>query len=526
MGDALVLQNELKENVSFFLKKKILMSFDILNDPKLNKEGILDLIKKKKKEDQFLVLSSDTKKILENNGRIDINWRDLEKARALFEKKKNIKTCPALLQNIDSKKKDEKKVKVLFSYEEELKNKKKKEQDVVSYFNKRYNSLRKILQNRVELQNTISINRLLQKKNKEEVAVIGMVSDIETTKNNNLFIKVEDPTASIKIFINKNKPELFNQAKDITYDEVIGVKGVYNEKIIYTNSLFPPDIPLGKELKKCEEECYTVFLSDLHVGSTKFLPEQFNNFIKWINGEFGNEMQKEISKKVKYIFIAGDLIDGLGIYPGQESELNIKDIYKQYEECANLLKKIPSNISIIICPGNHDAMRLSEPQPPLYEDFAQPMFELTNVFLVSNPSLINIHSSGDFPGFDVLIYHGYSFDYYVANIDSIRNQGGYDRADLIMKFLLKKRHLAPAYSSTLYMLGKDKDPLVIERIPDFFVTGHIHKTSVSNYRNITLICGSCWQSKTPFQEKVGHHPEPCRVPVVNLKTRKVKILKF
>jgi len=256
------------------------------------------------------------------------------------------------------------------------------------------------------------------------------------------------------------------------------------------------------------------------------LPEQFNNFIKWINGEFGNEMQKEISKKVKYIFIAGDLIDGLGIYPGQESELNIKDIYKQYEECANLLKKIPSNISIIICPGNHDAMRLSEPQPPLYEDFAQPMFGLTNVFLVSNPSLINIHSSGDFPGFDVLIYHGYSFDYYVANIDSIRNQGGYDRADLIMKFLLKKRHLAPAYSSTLYMLGKDKDPLVIERIPDFFVTGHIHKTSVSNYRNITLICGSCWQSKTPFQEKVGHHPEPCRVPVVNLKTRKVKILKF
>jgi len=45
--------------------------------------------------------------------------------------------------------------------------------------------------------------------------------------------------------------------------------------------------------------------------------------------------------------------------------------------------------------------------------------------MVSNPSTINIHSSDNFPGFDILIYHGYSFDFYVAEVESIRNQGGY-----------------------------------------------------------------------------------------------------
>ena len=124
------------------------------------------------------------------------------------------------------------------------------------------------------------------------------------------------------------------------------------------------------------------------------------------------------------------------------------------------------------------------------------------------------------------MYHGYSFDYFVANVDDIRNKGGYDRADLIMKFLLKRRHLAPTHTSTLYIPDTEHDPLVIDKVPDFFITGHIHKSIAANYKNITLISGSCWQAKTAFQEKVGHNPEPGRVPIVNLKTREIKILNF
>ena len=171
-------------------------------------------------------------------------------------------------------------------------------------------------------------------------------------------------------------------------------------------------------------------------------------------------------------------------------------------------------------------MRLSEPQPVLSRDFAKPMHELTNVIMISNPGYVNIYSTENFPGFDVMMYHGYSFDYFVAQVDSLRNQGGYDRADLIMKFLLKRRHLAPTHLSTLYIPDTKNDPLVVEKVPDFFLSGHIHKTATANYRNTTLICGSCWQSKTNFQEKVGHNPEPSRVPIVNLQTREIKILKF
>jgi len=41
-----------------------------------------------------------------------------------------------------------------------------------------------------------------------------------------------------------------------------------------------------------------------------------------------------------------------------------------------------------------------------------------------------------------------------------------------------------------------------------------------------LVTSSCWQSITPFEEKLGNIPEPCRVPLFNLKTREIKIIDF
>lgn len=415
-------------------------------------------------------------------------------------------------------------IKITYSYKKE--SKKRDPQDFVDYFNNRYKAIEKILKQRQELRNTVSINRIANKKEKGNASIIGMVGGKQITKNGNLLLILEDPTGQKKVVVNKNKPSLFNEAKDLVLDEVIGVVGVSVDTVIFANNILWPEIPTNKELKKSEQESYALFLSDLHVGSSKFLPDDFEKFLKWINGEIGNEQQKHIAKNIECVFIAGDLVDGCGIYPEQDKELATKDIYQQYKECADLLKQIPPDIPLIICPGNHDAMRISEPQPPLSKDFAKPICEMNNVVMVSNPSMINVNSTDNFAGFDVLMYHGYSFDYFVAEVDSLRNQGGYDRADLIMKFLLKRRHLAPTHSSTLYVPDTAKDPLVIEKVPDFFLSGHIHKTATANYRNTTLICGSCWQGKTIFQEKIGHNPEPSRVPIVNLQTRDVKILKF
>nr|MBA4405165.1 DNA polymerase II [Nanoarchaeum sp.] len=246
----------------------------------------------------------------------------------------------------------------------------------------------------------------------------------------------------------------------------------------------------------------------------------------WLNGESGSSEQKQVAMAVKYLIIVGDIVDGVGVYPGQEEELSIKELSQQYDKLSEYLKQIRNDIKIVICPGNHDAIRLSEPQPLFDKTLAKSLWELPNVFLVTNPSVVNIGSYDSFSGLNILLYHGYSFDYYIDQVDSIRNNGGYDRADLVMKFLLQKRHLAPSHTSSLFVVDPIRDHMIIEEIPDIFASGHIHKSSVSQYGKTTMICGSCWQATTKFQEKVGHHPEPCRVPIVNLKTREVKVLKF
>ncbi len=334
-----------KEIISAFLKNGVLLTSEILNEldnhEKLTR--IFEVICSRK--EGSLILDLDVNKLLEESKKGVINIQE-----------------PASKAN----------VKVLCSYKEEAK--KREPQDFVDYFSLRYKGIEKILKERQEFRNTVSINKTNNKADKENVTIIGIVSEKRITKNGNLMLVVEDPTGQKKIIINKNKPSVFNEAKDIVLDEVIGIVGVTVETVIFANNIVWPDIPTNRELRKSEDESYALFLSDLHVGSSKFLPQDFDKFLKWIKGEAGNEQQRNIAKNVQCIFIAGDLVDGCGIYPEQDKELEIKDIYDQYKECARLLKQIPGHIPLVICPGNHDALRLSEPQPPLSKDYAKAMF--------------------------------------------------------------------------------------------------------------------------------------------------------
>ena len=417
-------------------------------------------------------------------------------------------------------------VKVVWNYQD--KPKKRTPQDFVNYFNARYKALEGILQGRQELQNLTSIARLIHKRDRETVSVIGMVVDTQTTKNENIMMVLEDKSGQIKVMITKNKLEVYEAAKDLVDDEVIGIIGTTGNNVIFANNIIVPDIPLTGELKKSPDEIHAAVLSCIHVGSKLFQREEFERFLRWLNGKTGTAQQRELAGKVGYVFIAGDLVDGIGIYPGQEDELEIKDITEQYNECARLLSRIPKHIALIICPGNHDAGRISEPQPALSPVYAKAMYSLPNAILLGNPCIVNVHSSENFPGFDVLLYHGYSFDDYGEIVPSIKNSGKNisDRTPLIMKFLLQRRHLAPSHTSTLYIPDSEQDPLVLNKVPDFFIAGHIHKSNAATYRGVGLVSGSCFQGKTPFQEKMGHEPDPGRVPIINLQTRAVKIMRF
>lgn len=415
-------------------------------------------------------------------------------------------------------------VKVLFSYSKSAR--KIAVSDFVAYFNRRFEELSSILRQRQEMQKVTSISRIKNKAGRENVTIMGLVYEKVITKNNSIILTLEDPSGKANVIIGERKKELFEAAKEIVLDELVGIEGIVSGDYVMANQIFLPDVPLIKDLKKSPSEEYLVLIGDPHFGSKAFLKKEFDDFIDWINQRKGNEEQKEIASKIKYLIIIGDLVEGVGIYPGQEQDLEIKDIKEQYDLFARQLKKIPSSITIIACPGNHDAGRISEPQPPLLHKYAESLKKLPNVILLSNPAFVNIGSTEGFPGFDLLLYHGGSLIYYSDHVDSIRQKGGQKRPDLLMKLLLQMRHLAPSHTSNLYTPDPDFDPLVINKIPDFFITGHIHRVSVSNYKNITLLNCSCWTGVTEDQEKRGLQPQPAKVPVVNLHTREVKVINF
>ncbi len=393
--------------------------------------------------------------------------------------------------------------------------------DFVKYFKDRLNTTKNFLLEH-NLQNLTSINKISNQR--QYVTVIGLVYSKHITKNKNLLLEIEDLTGRIKVLIRKDKEELFEKAKEIVLDETIALNCSGSNEILFANDVVFPEAIL-KEKKKYSKEVYAIFTADLHYGSDKFLEKNFLKFIDWLNGKIGNEKQKETAKKVKYLFIVGDIVDGVGIYPGQKEELVIDDVFEQYNKVAELFKKIRKDITIIMCPGNHDAVRIIEPQPHFNEKIAKKFYEMKNVLLLTNPAYVNIASSKNFSGFNIFMYHGASFDYYANDIEILRLNSPYKRPEIITNFLLKKRHIAPTHASTSYF-PCERDSLILRKIPDIFVSAHVHKSSVSHYNNILSISCSCWQGRTPYQEKFGHIPDPCKVPILNLKTGKVNVIDF
>lgn len=540
--------------INNFLEKGFLISPDFFeNVPEgLNNQFFKNIEKNIKTADKPLIINADLFKAVASEIELNINWVDFEKSKTSLEKGRDKKIYTTFLDvlhyNLSEEKKhevehiledikktenkiilekengnSENPVLILKNYKEI--NKKREVQDFTYYFRIRYEELKKILLNRIELQNSISINRLKSNSGRQAVSLIGIVLSKIKTKNGNILINLEDPTGTTKILINKNRKELINLAEDIVLDEVIGIKGILNENFVFVDNVFLPDITEIKQ-KKADDEVYAVFTSDIHMGLKNFLIDDFNNFIKWLNSDYGNKEQKDLAKKVKYLFIVGDLVEGVGVYPDQEKDLVINDVYKQYEILADFLKKIPKHIKIIACAGNHDALRIAEPQPVLDKKIAKPIYDMENVTMVTNPSLVNIHASKDFDGFNILLYHGFSMPYYAEEVSSIRVAGGQSRADLIMKFFLERRHFAPTHTSNRYIPDPEQDPLVIDKVPDFLITGHIHRASSINYKGVTCLNCSCWASQTEEEARRGLDPEPSKVILVNLKTREIKILNF
>lgn len=414
-------------------------------------------------------------------------------------------------------------VEILESYEEFVK--KREMNDFVKHYNHRFDALAKILKSR-DLKDLTSIRRILDLKEKETVSTIGMVFEIGETKNGHLVFELEDKTGMIKAIVMKDKKELLDVAKNILCDEVIAITGTAGKDIIFIDDITLPDIPMGKELKCSPKEEYAVFTGDLEFGAKSFYEKEFAQFIDWLNGKNVPPQHKDIISKIKYLIIPGDTIYGVGIYPGQQHQLVYPSAKEQYDALAKELEKIPKHIQIVMCPGNHDALRLAEPQPPFDRKYASTLMDLPNVTLISSPGVVNIGKTESFEGFNILFYHGFSMPQVADKVPELRAAGGLNAPENVLRYYLQRRHFAPMHGLTQFVPDTRYDPLTITKVPDFLVTGHIHKISVSNYKGVTMMNTSAWTAPTEYQQRFGLKPNNCRAIVVNLKNREFQILNF
>lgn len=372
--------------------------------------------------------------------------------------------------------------------------------DLITYFQSRYKKLSKILKQRPDLKMTTKVADI--EDGQTTLNLILMVKEIRSTKNGHKFVEFEDDTGSISILFSNKNEELFADAEKLVRDEVVGVIANKDGDFVIANQLIYPGV---LRVQEKDMDFGVVFLSDVHIGSLTFLEDAFQKFIDWINCEYGNEEQRKVAEDIKYLIIAGDIVDGIGVYPNQDKELSIKDIREQYDEAARFLGNIRSDIKIIITPGNHDASRLAEPQPAVPEEYAKSLYQLNNVEFVSNPAVVSLD------GINVLIYHGESFNELPMAIKGL----SYEKNEEMMVELLRKRHLAPIYGERTPLASELEDYLVIEHVPDIFHTGHIHINSYKKYNGIHLINSGTFQTQTEYQKIKNIEPTPAQVPIIH-----------
>lgn len=371
-----------------------------------------------------------------------------------------------------------------------------------NFFLSRYKVISQLLWKRPQLKNTISIGQLAKVRGREELSIIGMVRKIRDTNDGRRILTVEDLSGSAIVIIPNNLPE----KGEIVPDEVIGLKGQAGRGIFFANQIIYPDIPhvawpVAKRSK-------ALFISDNHVGSKKYLEDVWEKFVSWIKEH----------KEIKYLFIAGDLVDGIGMYQNQNKQLEIDTVDGQMEALAKALGQIRNDIKMFAISGNHDPNRDSEPQPVFPEDIGKPLKKIGNLTIYSNPSWIEVE------GITILLYHGTSMDSMIDAIEPIRNDG-YQKPYLGQKYYLKKRHLSPIFGRNKIFPDK-QDFMIINKVPHVLHTGHVHKFSINSYRGVKLISTGTFQDTTDFQEKLGHKPSPGKFVVMDLSDGSTEAIDF
>ncbi len=369
-------------------------------------------------------------------------------------------------------------------------------------FASRFSKLKRIILDRPESKMLKPISAVMTAKSKEDICICGLITE-RNSDNNVVRLTVEDPSSSMEVVVFDEG--LREEAEGLLLDQFVMIKIVQSKNGGHiARDIILPDVP-DRVANHSETDAHAVFLSDLHVGSKYFMEKEFEAFTEWLDSP------DPIAKKIKFVLIAGDVVDGVGIYPNQDKELDFLTIDEQLVKLDEMLSKIPSHIKIFMITGNHDPGRRALPQPAVPAKYNQNLWNKENFHLMGNPSMVSLN------GVKVLMFHGQSID------DMVKTTPGlsYDKPAKVMRCLIKARHMSPIYGFQTPIAPETDDMMIIDDVPDVFHTGHVHVMDFDMYKGILLVNSGAWQAQTAFQASVGITPTPGVAIIVNLKTFQV-----
>ncbi len=357
----------------------------------------------------------------------------------------------------------------------------------------------------------IPISNLLNStsRNGDRVLVVGMILEKRVLRDFSIRMVIDDESGSIPVIFKKGS-RYWDKADKIPVDSVVAIKGTFINGRLYADSFRIPDLN-GELVEPGSASGKVALISDIHMGSRYFNEQAFERFVRWLNSEYARD--------VKFLVICGDLVDGIGVYPNQEEELKIVDVYKQFQLASSFLERIPRDVKVIYIPGNHEPVRQAEPQPVVPEEYLDHLLEVRpDLIALPNPAMIGI---GDVR---ILLYHGRSLNAvfkHIPGLQPIRPETVVEA----MRWILRLRHLAPIYGEHP-IAPESEDWLLIDQVPHVLHVGHIHVYGVGEYNGVKIVNSGTFENETPYIKSLGIEVTVGKAPILDLKSREVEVKDF
>ena len=219
--------------------------------------------------------------------------------------------------------------------------------------------------------------------------------------------------------------------------------------------LVRPDVPISSGMQRSDSTSIIGFMSDVHVGSKTFLSTEWGRMIDYLKTD-------AVDLGMNYLLIPGDVVDGIGIYPDQEKELDVDDIYEQYHVLAEYLKEIPE-----LDPTSSSSPATTTPRDRPNRSRRSRAISPRCSIPTPSSSAIRATSTSKAERSSPIMER--------ASTTSCHRWVGlnYSKPIEAMKEMLKRRHPAPMYGGKTPLAPEPRDMMVIDTVPDIFVTGHV-----------------------------------------------------